>query len=290
MHPKILIKLFLLFCNCLVSYNAASSVEWQHDNPDFDRSGQITIKNMAGVTSILSNNGQQGLQSSASPTVLSVITGSKPLFGIRRGSTYQVYIDDLGMIDVAESVLREKYSFSETSPNIYKTKIRGTYEDWSDLYLNCISPFVDSSGITISTSQACRSGFMSAGFDVNVGKDLFYKLFIRLQNGHCNDGYFASINKFHSLSGVTKTLGSKTDWSSGGSWQCELGTKISTPSYTLNYETYEIDRLKVINIAFGSYTSFAIKKPNKEIDYMPSSGPITSILSQFSPPPPPTQK
>lgn len=75
MKLQTLINLFLLFCSCFISNYAVSSGEWQHDNPNFDRSGQVTIKNLAGVSTSLSNNGQQGLQSSASPVVLYAASG-----------------------------------------------------------------------------------------------------------------------------------------------------------------------------------------------------------------------
>ena len=62
--------LFLAISLCAAGHAAAA--EWQHTNPDFDRTGQVTLKTLTGVTSQLSNTGQQGLQSSASPTVLSI--------------------------------------------------------------------------------------------------------------------------------------------------------------------------------------------------------------------------
>ena len=64
--------LFLAISLCAAGHTAAA--EWQHTNPDFDRTGQVTLKTLSGVTSQLSNTGQQGLQSSASPTVLSINT------------------------------------------------------------------------------------------------------------------------------------------------------------------------------------------------------------------------
>ena len=64
---------FLAISLC-AAVNAAAA-EWQHTSPNFDRTGQVTLKTLSGVTSQLSNTGQQGLQSSASPTVLSVSIG-----------------------------------------------------------------------------------------------------------------------------------------------------------------------------------------------------------------------
>ena len=68
---------FLAIFLCAAGHTAAA--EWQHTNPDFDRTGQVTLKTLSGVTSQLSNSGQQGLQSSASPTVLSINSGAASL-------------------------------------------------------------------------------------------------------------------------------------------------------------------------------------------------------------------
>jgi hypothetical protein len=65
--------LFLAITLCAAGHTAAA--EWQHNNPDFDRTGQVTLKTLSGATSQLSNTGQQGLQSSASPSVLFVSGG-----------------------------------------------------------------------------------------------------------------------------------------------------------------------------------------------------------------------
>ena len=65
----------LFLATSLYAAGHTAAAEWQHTNPNFDRTGQVTLKTLTGVTSQLSNTGQQGLQSSASPTVLSVAAG-----------------------------------------------------------------------------------------------------------------------------------------------------------------------------------------------------------------------
>lgn len=94
-----MMKIAFLTLLSLCSFGAACT-EWQHQNPNFDRTGQVTIKSLAGVTSQLVNTGQQGLQSSASPTVLSVAGGGNYQWTdglLLSDGFYYVYEEELGI-------------------------------------------------------------------------------------------------------------------------------------------------------------------------------------------------
>ena len=88
--------LFLAISLCAAGHTAAA--EWQHTNPGFDRTGQVTLKTLSGVTSQLSNTGQQGLQSSASPTVLNVVNnGRTPLFALKIAGQWYYWLEGVGL-------------------------------------------------------------------------------------------------------------------------------------------------------------------------------------------------
>ena len=106
--------LFLAISLCAAGHAAAA--EWQHTNPDFDRTGQVTLKTLTGVTSQLSNTGQQGLQSSASPTVLSIsMQGATPRDAISIGEHVYSFNGDGGFTVNSLHSFKSKYSFT-TNP------------------------------------------------------------------------------------------------------------------------------------------------------------------------------
>lgn len=106
----------------------AISADWQHTNPAFDKSGIVTIKTPTGTMTTFSNNGQQGLQSSASPTVLSVNGGTnyKWVDGLLLSDGfYYVYEEELG-IYVRYSSEQFTRSFTAKEENVIKLPFQNT--------------------------------------------------------------------------------------------------------------------------------------------------------------------
>jgi hypothetical protein len=108
-----MIKITFLTLVSLCSFGALST-EWQHENPNFDRTGQVTIKSLAGVTSQLVNTGQQGLQSSASPTVLNISMGGKkvPHFAVLSGSKVWAFFDGAGFVEYTQGEFNTVFNYT----------------------------------------------------------------------------------------------------------------------------------------------------------------------------------
>jgi hypothetical protein len=207
------IAFFTLISLC--SFGAICT-EWQHENPNFDRTGQVTIKSLAGVTNQLVNTGQQGLQSSASPTVLNIVSGSsKPLFGLRRGTVYQVYIEGLGLIDVDGAKLSSKYTFTEVAPLVKHSLVDVYYRSLSDVYFECLQPIADRySEITVRTAHICQNGYMSANFDVIAYGLTLFKVAGLHQNGWCDSYYHGIYRRWDVFSG-DGSKGLASSWYAG---------------------------------------------------------------------------
>jgi hypothetical protein len=129
-------RIFLTISLCAAGHTAAA--EWQHTNPNFDRTGQVTLKTLSGVTNTLSNTGQQGLQSSASPTVLSVsMQGATPQEAISIGEQVYSFNGNGGFTVNSLQSFRNKYSFTATpvSPLVNSFNVYGATTPSTSSYI-----------------------------------------------------------------------------------------------------------------------------------------------------------
>lgn len=92
--------------------------EWQHNHPQFDPTGKVTLGTLSGVTSQLSNINQQGLQSSASPVILNIssIRKSVPDFAVSAGGSIVAFFAGAGFVEFTPTEFNHKYRYtSDTS-------------------------------------------------------------------------------------------------------------------------------------------------------------------------------
>jgi hypothetical protein len=153
----------------------ASAQEWQHENPDFDATGKVTIKSLAGVTSQLINSGQQGLQSSASPVVLNVGGGGSYEFDIGfalQSGEYLVRETNLNnwlKFTKADFTKQFKFELEEPIPQLSKQVVARSTATYSASGSGSATSWNNGVGSAqVSCSLGSQSASDSAGHMVSV--------------------------------------------------------------------------------------------------------------------------